>query len=158
MRVTVPLLRLGWGVSGAVFLSPDARTAIKVFHREEQYQTELNAYRILWRAKLFELHGLTIPRPRGRDDKLFAISMAVVRPPFLLDFAGVSFHPPDFSSEVLANWHDDLHEKFGANVRVAYAVYDSLRKLGIYYMDFRHSNMNLEGLPGLIVDDSDDAT
>src|SRR5690349_14532065 len=82
---TVPLLRLGWGISGAVFLSPDSRLAIKVFHREESYATELRAYRILARAKLYELHGLTIPRPRGRSDRLLAISMDVVRPPFLLD-------------------------------------------------------------------------
>jgi len=29
-----PLTRLGWGVSGFVFLSPDLRTAIKVHHHE----------------------------------------------------------------------------------------------------------------------------
>ena len=38
---------------------------------------------------------------------------------------------------------------FGPNVHIAYAVYDSLARHGIYYMDFRPSNLKLENLPGL---------
>lgn len=151
---SAPLLRLGWGMSGAVFLSPGTRAAVKVFHRREQYDAELKAYRILWREKLYDLHGLTIPRPRGKHDALMVISMDVVKPPFLLDFAGAQFKPPDFSADAMALWHADIREKFGANAHIAYSVYDALRRIGIYYMDFRHSNLNLQGLPGVIAEGS----
>lgn len=75
--------------------------------------------------------------------------MDFVSAPYLLDFAGVKFDPPDFSEDTMASWHASLEEFFGPNVSVAYAVYHSLAQHGMYYLDFRPSNMKLDGLPGL---------
>jgi hypothetical protein len=30
-----------------------------------------------------------------------------------------------------------------------YGVYDFLSRYGLYYMDFRETNLNLDGLPGI---------
>ena len=59
------------------------------------------------------------------------------------------FNPPDFSDETMRDTYEKWDEAYGPNVWVAYAVYDSLKKHGIYYTDFRPSNMNVTGLPGL---------
>jgi hypothetical protein len=66
-----------------------------------------------------------------------------------LDFAGVSLKPPDFSDDTMEQWHASLEEYFGPNVDIVYSIFDSLAKRGLYYMDFRPSNLKLEGLPGL---------
>jgi hypothetical protein len=58
----------------------------------------------------------------------------------------VSFDPPDFSDETMESWHAGIREMFGPNAHVVYAVYHSLAQRGIYYMDFRPSNLNLTGL------------
>ena len=36
-----PLIRLGWGISGFVYLSPDTRTAVKVHRHAESFEREL---------------------------------------------------------------------------------------------------------------------
>jgi len=74
--------------------------------------------------------------------------MDFVRPPYLLDFAGVLFHPPDFPQDTMDQWHAGIEEMFGPNSAIIYAVYHALAKHGIYYLDFRPSNVNLTGLPG----------
>src|SRR4051812_4339912 len=96
---TEPLDVLGWGVSGFVFASPDLMTAIKVHHQPEGYEMELKAYRLLLQQRITQICGLTIPKLRGFDDELLLIQMALVSPPYLLDFAGVKFSDPDFSPE-----------------------------------------------------------
>lgn len=44
----------------------------------------------------------------------------------------------------------DIAAAYGPNAHVAHAVYDSLARHGMYYMDFGVSNMKLDGLPGLL--------
>lgn len=75
--------------------------------------------------------------------------MDVVSAPYLLDFAGCLFSPPDFPADTINHWHMQNEEWFAPNTAIVYQVYDSLRKLGIWYMDFRISNLKLDGLPGL---------
>jgi hypothetical protein len=149
-RTRSALKRLGGGVSGFVFLSPDLRTAAKVHHGEEGYTTELYVYKQLARLGIRSIRGLTIPRMRGYSTALRIIQMDVVRPPFLLDFAGVLLNPPDFSDDVQEDWHRRIAERFGPNASVAYEVYDALAKHELYYVDFRVSNLNLTGLSGLL--------
>jgi hypothetical protein len=148
-RTTDQLLQLGCGISGFVYLSPDPRAAVKIHDRQESFETELKAYHILSRLLDSRLHGLSVPKliASRRDVKL--IEMEFVAPPYLLDFAGVQFSEPDFSAEVQEYSHRRIVDGFGPNASVAYAVYDSLAKMGIYYLDFKPSNMNLKGLPGL---------
>jgi hypothetical protein len=142
-------VRLGWGISGYVYLSPDARTAVKIHRYAEGFERELAVYRILRRLKLKSVCGLTVPQLRGHNSSLRAIRMDFVSPPYLLDFAGATFTPPDFPEDVIAEWRAGIDRQFGQNAWMAYAVYDALGKHGIYYTDFRPSNMNVEGLPGV---------
>jgi hypothetical protein len=149
LGVSPPLQRLGWGITGDVYLSPDLRTAVKVHRREESYARELEVYRRLRKLNIIELHGLSVPKLRGWSDKLKVIQMDAVSPPFLLDFAGVLFSSPDYSADAMQHWYESINERYGPNAHIAYAVYHELLKHGLYYMDFRPSNMCLTGLPGL---------
>jgi hypothetical protein len=141
-----PLKILGSGMGGVVFLAPDLRSAIKVHHHPEGFETEVEAYKRLKKARITKVRGLTIPRMRAHATDLLLIRMDVVRPPFLLDFAGALFHPPDFDTDAIAGWHANLEFLFGRNVSIVYDVYHLLSRHGIYYMDFRPSNIKLEGL------------
>lgn len=87
---------------------------------------------------------------RNHSDRYRLIQMDFVNAPYLLDFAGATFKKPDFTDDVMNDWHRNLRYRFGPNVSVAYEVWHALRKLGIYYLDFRPSNLNLTGLPGLL--------
>jgi hypothetical protein len=146
---TGPLQRLGWGISGFVYLSPDAQRAVKVHTRAEGFAIELKVYRKLQALGITRLHGLTVPKLRDHRNDFNLICMDVVSAPFLLDFAGVLFNPPDYSEDTMDGWHRSIAERFGPNASVAYSVYHALAKHGMYYMDFRPSNLNLTGLPGL---------
>lgn len=143
------LRRLGWGISGFVYLSPDSRTAVKVHRHNEPFERELDVYRRLRRLRITRLHGLTVPRLRGYSNQLKLIRMDFVAPPFLLDFAGVHLDPPDFEAETMQQWHERIVEYFGPNSHIIYDIYNSLAQHGLYYLDFRPSNVNLTGLPGL---------
>lgn len=114
LNTSKPLKSLGWGIGGFVYLSPDQVSAVKV-HHGSGFLTELETYRRLEHLGIRELHGLSIPRLLGYDHDLRVIQMDVVSPPFLLDFAGVLFKPPDFSEEVLEDWHAGIAQKFGPN-------------------------------------------
>lgn len=142
-NASAPLVRLGWGISGYVYLSPDLRTAVKVHRRSQSYARELEVYRRLNSLRITQLHGLSIPKLRGHRDDLNLIQMDFVSAPYLLDFAGVLFTEPDFSPDVMADWHAKITEYFGSNAAIAYAVYNSLARHGMYYMDFRPSNLKL---------------
>jgi hypothetical protein len=145
-----PLLRLGWGISGFVYLSPDTRTAVKVHRYDESFERELKVYRHLQKLNIIEVLGLAIPQLREARRDLKLLRMDCVSAPYLLDFAGASFDPPDFSPETVEQWHADIAEKFGPNAHIAHAVYAELAKQNIYYLDFRPSNMNVAGLPGVV--------
>ena len=144
---STPLLQLGWGISGYVYLSPDLDSAVKVHRRKESFVCELEAYQRLRQLRITQLHGLTIPKLRDFRDQLNLIQMDFVNAPYLVDFAGVRFDPPDFPSDTMQSWHDSISELFGPNAWIAYAVYNSLARHGLYYMDFRPSNLNLKGHP-----------
>jgi hypothetical protein len=149
LQTTKPLRELGWGVSGIVFASPSLTSAIKVHHRLDSYLTEVKAYTLLRQHRITSLHGLTIPRMHRHDDRLGLIEMDLVSPPFLLDFAGVKFADPGFSSDTQEDIDQTIQMRFGDRADVAYAVYHSLRTIGMYYLDLRPSNLNVTGLSDL---------
>src|SRR5581483_1290439 len=140
---------------GFVYLSPDGQSAVKVHRHRQGFSTELRAYQRLRLLRINQLHGLTIPKLKDHSVDLRIIRMDCVIAPFLLDFAGVLFSPPDYSEDTMNDWHARLDEMFGPNVHIAYAVYNSLARHAMYYMDFRPSNMKLDGLPGLQPMDSE---
>src|SRR3954462_6288688 len=96
LRAESPLARLGWGISGFVYLSPDLRTAIKVHRADEGSLRELEVYRRLRALSITKLHDLNVPKLRGSDFDARLIQMDFVSAAYLLDFAGVRFTPPDY--------------------------------------------------------------
>ena len=142
-----PLARLGWGISGYVYLAPDLRTAVKVLRYRAGFDAEVRTYQMLRRLGFRQLLGFTVPRMLGYRDDLLAIQMDFVRSPYLLDFAGVQFSKPDFSRDVMAHWHQKISEFFSPNEAMIYGIYAALARHGIYYMDFRPSNVNMNGHP-----------
>jgi len=146
-----PLTRLGAGVGGYVYLSPDLRTAVKIHNHEHGFRRELFVYRRLRELRIIRLNGLTIPRLHDARPDLMLIQMDFVSAPYLLDFAGVLLQPLDivFDAERIEYWHESIAGFFGPNAHIAYAVYNTLAKHGLYYVDFRPSNLNLTGPPGL---------
>lgn len=148
LKTSQPLKRLGWGVGGFVYLSPDNLSAVKVHHGN--YAVELETYRRLRRLGIRELHGLNIPRLLDNDDANRVIRMDFVNAPFLLDFAGVLFRPPDFPDDPTHGWHADIEDRFGPNAWMAHLVFNSLAKHGIYYVDFRPTNLKMEGHPDFV--------
>jgi hypothetical protein len=144
---TGPLIRLGWGIGGFVYLSPDGRTAVKVHRHEEGFLNEVEAYFRLRRVRTSQVHGVTIPKVHDERFDLKLIRMDFVTPPFLVDFAGVQFHPPDFPPDTLALWHENIDNMFGPNAHLAWAVYSALTQHGIWYTDLHPRNLWLEKHP-----------
>jgi hypothetical protein len=48
----------------------------------------------------------------------------------------------------MADWHAKIRQRFSPNESIVYQVYEFLAGYGLYYTDFRESNLNLPGLPG----------
>lgn len=153
LQTELPLESLGYGVSGFVFAAPDHLSAVKAHHYAEAYSTELQAYKLLRKKyRSINLLGLNIPKLLGNDDDLSVIQMSIVKPPFLLDFAGVKFADPGFSGETNAEIREAIVEQFGRDAHIPFAVYERLKQIGIYYLDLRPSNLNLKGYPGAVED------
>ena len=91
--------------------------------------------------------GVTIPKLRYADEARALISIDIVRPPFLLDFAGVEFVDPEFSEQTVIENHEDVELRFGKNAHLAFAIQHALLRFGIYYLDLRRGNLNLDGHP-----------
>jgi hypothetical protein len=147
LGATEPLKRLGWGIGGFVYLSPDGRSAVKVHRHEQWFLNEVKAYYRLRSVRASQLHGVTIPKVHDERLDLKLILMDFVTPPFLVDFAGVQFHPPDFPPDTLALWRDRIDEMFGPNAHLAWAVYSALTQYDIWYTDFHPRNLSLENHP-----------
>jgi hypothetical protein len=141
---------LGWGVSGFVFLSPDLMTAIKVHHKPEGFFMEVKAYELLRQHRITQIAGLTVPKLRQADYSRQLIQIDFVSPPFLLDFAGVKFSDPGFPPDTIVENSREVVAKFGANAHIAFAVQYHLRRIGMYYLDLRPGNLNLEGHPDAV--------
>jgi len=127
-----PLIRLGWGISGFVYLSPDTRTAVKVHRHAESFERELYVYRKLARLKINRLHGLTIPKLRDNRADVKLLCLDFVCSPYLLDFAGVGLSPPDFTDDAMAQWMAGIDEMFGPNASIPHMVYHSLKQHSVY--------------------------
>lgn len=132
---------MGFGKDGTVWLS-SAFTAIKVFGSPLPYQTERDAYLRLSSAAVQRIAGYVVPQLVGWDDQIGVIEMTVVRPPFVLDFAGASLDTaPDFPEDVLAEWLAEKREQFGDDWPSAAAVISGLARLGVHMLDVHPGNI-----------------
>src|SRR5688572_33194644 len=105
---------LGAGKDGTVY-DTNLDSAIKIHSVAENYQRERDVYLRLLDREIVGICGLKIPVLRNYDDQLLIIEMTTVTPPYLLDFASAWLDtPPDFSREVINEWHQQLRDSLGA--------------------------------------------
>jgi hypothetical protein len=135
--------RLGFGQDGVVWLS-NQNTAIKAYERLENYGRELGCYQRLAEFGVRRIDQFQIPQRIGNDESLQVIEMTFVTPPFLLDFgkAYLDF-PPDFSSEVLADWEQERSSLFDPGQwPVVQSLISQLTAISIYYYDAKPGNIS----------------
>jgi hypothetical protein len=109
---------LGSGVHGTVFAAEyqteGGRSALKAHADAAAYARERDVYRRLREHGITAIRGCNVPELVACDDDLWIVEMTVVTRPFVLDFAGAYLdEPPDFSEEVMADWHTEKQEQFG---------------------------------------------
>ena len=91
---------LGDGTDGCVWQT-DRKTAIKVFERLHNFETELECYQLFQEKCIIEIHSYAIPRLI--DYQWIAIEMDIVQQPYILDFGKAYFkrQRPQFSAETI---------------------------------------------------------
>jgi hypothetical protein len=138
---------LGTGQEGSVWPTI-AGTAIKVFDRERNFNSELGCYEILRENRVFELEGFTIPHLIGNDRGLLVVEMTIVAPPFILDFGKAYINRrPDFDDHVMEYYEQERREMFEGNWDLVDAAVSSLEQFGIYYWDARPGNIDCRNHP-----------
>jgi hypothetical protein len=132
---------LGRGAQGIVFAT-DQSSAIKVHGLENSYRRERDVYLRLHDNSVFEIRRFAVPLLDDWDDCLLALEISIVKPPFLLDFAGAYLDfPPEFSQETMAEWRAEKREQFGARWHEVELVLRALEEYGIYYQDPNPGNI-----------------
>jgi hypothetical protein len=142
--------QLGYGVHGTVFTAqnqsaPD-QSAVKVHERERFYRRERDVYRRLADDGVESVLGFDVPRMLNCDDELWVIEMTIASPPFVLDFAGAYLdEPPDYPTEVLAEWEQEKREQFGDRWPTVQAVLRRLQGYGVFLADVTPNNIRFAG-------------
>lgn len=136
------LEQLGFGVHGVVWAT-DRTSAIKVHAPDtSHYARERDIYLRLQEQSVNNVAGFHVPELVEFDDELRAIEIAIVQPPFVLDFAGAYLDTaPDFSDEIWAEWQATKREQFGANWGKVRAVLAALKRYGVHMGDVSPSNV-----------------
>ena len=127
------------------FKSPHEPSAIKIHTRLEKFDAELAVYRRLRRRKVTKVLGFNVPVLLRSDRSLQVLELSVVKPPFLLDFAGATLdNPRDFTEEAMSDWWDSVRDNFGDDFSRARDVYWTLiQQFGIYYYDLKPGNLRM---------------
>jgi hypothetical protein len=139
--------RLGFGHHGSVFEAGDQEkkglSALKGFEAASPYLRERDVYLRLQSHAVAEIRGCNVPRLLAHDDQLLVIQMSIVERPFVLDFAGAYLDkPPDFSQEVLADWHAEKVEQFAERWPEVQLILAVLEGLGIHMVDVHPGNIS----------------
>ena len=136
---------LGAGYDGNVFAT-DRPSAIKVLHWREQYEKERDVYVRLRQHEVQVVAGCHIPRLIEFDDSLLIVEMAIVSPPYVLDFAGAYLdRRPDFPPEVRRRWEREKRSQFGSDWKYVPRIVVAFERLGIYLADLNPRNICLTG-------------
>src|SRR4051812_47572002 len=93
--------RIGFGIHGTVFTlegnAQIAPTVLKVHYSKEPFTREWDIYLRLADAQVTNIDEFDVPQLLTADRDLLAIEMTMVKPPFVLDFAGAYLDfPPEF--------------------------------------------------------------
>lgn len=138
---------LGTGQEGSVWPTSNG-TAIKVFDRERNFNSELRCYQILEEHGVFEIAGFTIPHLVASDARLLVVEMSIVAPPFILDFGKAYVHRrPDFDAATMEYYEQERIEMFEGNWDLVRSAVSSLERFGIYYWDARPGNIDCRNHP-----------
>ena len=137
---------LGSGKDGIVLVAKHkgrpADVALKALCWDEAYLPEKLVYERLDSQGVTRVLGFNVPQLVGSDDALRVIEMTVVKPPFVLDFAGAHLDArPEFSGEIWADWEADKREKFEERWPQVQRVLDAFEALGVYLLDVSPSNI-----------------
>jgi len=137
--------RLGFGIHGIVYAiegnASPGFSAVKIHRGEDPYFRECDVYERLKEEGITEIRGFRV-QLLAFDDELRALEMTVVKPPFVLDFAGAYLDfPPEFSDEIWEEWEDKNQEQFGGDWPTAQTILSELRDLGIHMHDPSPSNI-----------------
>ncbi|HEV3024844.1 MAG TPA: hypothetical protein VGX76_20350 [Pirellulales bacterium] len=137
---------LGFGVHGQVWAT-NRRSAVKAHAPDApHYARERDIYLRLQERSVTEVRGFHVPQLLGFDDDLWVLEISIVRPPFVLDFAGAYLDQrPDFSDETWAEWESDKKEQFGAKWPQVRLVLAALERYGIYMSDVTPNNVRFAG-------------
>jgi hypothetical protein len=141
--------QLGYGVHGNVFAleihTNAGPSAIKIHERERFYHRERDVYLRLADEGVTSISNCRVPRMLRHDDELWVIEMSIVKPPYVLDFAGAYLdEPPDYSEDILAEWDAEKREQFGSQWPRVQAVLRALEKHGVYLVDVNPGNIRVE--------------
>ena len=136
---------LGAGKDGTVY-DTNLDTAVKLHSLAESYRRERDVYLRLLDREISRICELSVPLLRNYDDQLLIIEMTTVAPPYLLDFASAWLdQPPDFSREVINEWHQQLRETFGARFPDIMNVLETLaNEAGVFMLDIHPHNVKFE--------------
>jgi hypothetical protein len=140
-RTIAPAL-LGDGTDGRVWKT-DKKTAIKVFERQQNFETELACYQLLKERGVYEIQGYAIPRLLDYSREWMVIEMEIVEPPYILDFGKAYFkrQRPQFSPEVMRETRAAQIELWGDYWPEIRSILAKLEALGIYHTDPKPGNI-----------------
>ena len=135
---------LGRGYDGIVFAT-DRQTALKALRYEPLFLRERDVYLRLQEHGIDEVQGCNVPRLVAWDDMQWVIEIEIVKPPFVLDFAGAYLdQKPDFPTSVMRRWLREKQSQFGPNWPRVQTIMATLRRYGIYLADVKPGNISFE--------------
>lgn len=145
-RKLLPGEFLGCGVHGSVWVVSDkhnpAPWVLKLHRATDFYERERDCYLRLQSQGVSQVHGFSVPQLLRHDDTWEAVEMSIVRPPFVLDFAGAWLdEPPEFSAEVWAAWEAEKREQFEEEWSQVRRLLSALEHWGIHMMDVHPANV-----------------
>lgn len=136
--------RLGYGWDGIV-ISTNSEGAIKGLRYQPLYERERDVYLRLQELAVFKVRGFNVPRLVRFDDELCCVEMTIVRPPFVLDFAGAYLdEQPDYPDDILEAWRVEKIEQFEERWTEVQAVMREFGRMGIYLADIKPGNIEFE--------------
>jgi hypothetical protein len=76
------------------------------------------------------------------DDRLMAIEMTIVSPPFVLDFAGARLDRKfDFGAEIIEEWRQEKIEQFETDWPQVQRLIWAFERWGVYLSDVHPGNV-----------------
>jgi len=136
LRINFTIKRqLGRGIQGMVFQTSND-SALKVHNDIAAYNREISVYGRLAQYHISKIKNFNIPVLKAFDNTLLCIEMSIVKPPFIVDFAGAYLDDlPEhlFDSNQQAEWQKERLDRFEENTN---QVNELLAELEVRYKIF----------------------